>query len=461
MLSAVHYLSFILTLTLVAAVGVFSFLKVKNADDFAVGGRRLPPAGVTGAIVGSFAGGTVTIGTAQMAYSLGLGAMWFTIGAGVSCLLLAIFLVRPMREKEVVTLTQFLVTEYGPSIRMWVALFTASGMFVQAAVQVMAAVPVLKGMLPVSAVTAAALTVLLMVLYVAGGGIWGTSMVGLVKLILLSVTLFAGGYYSFSHFFGPGGVLQALPAAHLQNMLPRGALVDLGGAFSVIVGFASTQAFLQPLYAARDVRSARLGAVYAAVLIPLFGLAGTAVGLFMRARHPGIESASALPGFIFGYMDPWLAGIAAATLLVSLVLTAAALTLGVSTVLTRDVYRCLRPHAADAKLLRLSRWFIPLAGLLVFFLALTSLNTLILDWTYLSNALRGTAVFLPLLGAVLLPGRLNAKGVYRAVIWGPLATILWAIFAPLDVHPLFIGLSVGLVCIAWHHKTNPTSTTTN
>lgn len=448
LLSVVHYLSFIFTLTLVTAVGVFSFFKVKNADDFSVGGRRLLPAGVTGAIVGSFAGGTVTIGTAQMAYSLGLGAMWFTIGAGVSCLLLALILVRPMREKEVVTLNGFLVAEYGPSIRMWVALFTASGMFVQTAVQIMAAVPVLKGMLPLSSVTAATLTVLLMILFVAGGGIWGTSMVGLVKVILLSVTLFAGGYYSFSHFYGPGGVLQALPAAHLQNMLPRGALVDLGGAFSVIVGFASTQAFLQPLFAARDVRSARLGAVYSAALIPLYGVAGTAVGLFMRARHPAIEPASALPGFIFAYMDPWLAGMAAATLLVSLVLTAGALTLGVSTVLTRDVYCCFRPHADDAKLLRLSRGFIPLAGLMVLLLALTSLNTLILDWTYLSNALRGTAVFLPLLGAVLLPGRFNAKGVYWAVILGPLATLLWAVFTPLDVHPLFVGLPVALVCIA-------------
>ena len=458
MLSVTHYLSCIITLSLVAAVGVFSFFKVKSADDFSVGGRRLPAAAVTGAIVGSFAGGTVTIGTAQMAYSLGVGAMWFTIGAGVSCLLLAILMVKPMREKEVVTVTEFLVLEYGPSIRMWVAFFTAAGMFIQAAVQIMAAVPVLKGLLPVSSVTAAAMTAVLMVLYVAGGGIWGTSMVGLVKLLLLSVSLFAGGYYSLSFFGGPDGVMQALPAGHLQSMVPRGALVDLGGAFSVIVGFASTQAFLQPLYAAKDVRTARLGAVYSAVLIPLYGLAGTAVGLFMRVRHPGIDPVSALPGFIFGYLAPWLAGMAAATLLVSLVLTAGALTLAVSTVLTRDIYCYLRPHTSDARLLLLNRGFVPLAGAAALLMALTSIDSLILDWTYLSNAMRGAAVFLPLLGAVLLPGRLKAGGVYWSVICGPLATILWAIFSPLDVHPLFVGLSVALACIV---AAPPTSSITN
>lgn len=447
MLSTTHYISIIITLALVTAVGVFSFFKVRTAEDFSVGGRRLLPAGVAGAIVGSFAGGTVTIGTAQMAYSLGLGALWFTIGAGFSCLLLAFFLVRPMREKEVVTVTEFLVGEYGPPVRMWAAAFTAAGMLIQAAVQIMAAVPVLKGMLPVSSPAAASLTVLLMVMYVAGGGIWGTSMVGLVKLVLLSVTLFAGGCYSLAHFDGPAGVLQAVPSDHLQNVLPRGALVDLGGAFSVIVGFTSTQAFLQPLFAARNVRAARRGALYSALLIPLYGLAGTAVGLFMRAEHPAINPAYALPGFVYQYMNPWLGGTAAATLLVSLVLTGGALTMGVSTVLTRDIYCRLRPGAADAELLRLGRGVISLAGLFTLALALKALDSLILDWSYLSNALRGTAVFLPLLGAVLLPGRISPAGVYRAVVLGPLATLLWAVFSPIDLHPLFVGLPVALACI--------------
>lgn len=447
MLSSTHYVSITLTLVLFTVMGVFSFFRVRTADDFSVGGRRLLPAGVAGAIVGSFAGGTVTIGTAQMAYLLGPGAMWFTIGAGVSCLLLALFLARPMREKEVVTVTEFLVGEYGPPVRVWVAAFTAAGMFLQTAVQIMGAVPVLQGMLPVSSLAAATLTAILMVLYVTGGGIWGTSLVGLVKLVLLSVTLFAGGYYSVTHFGGQAGVLQSLPAGHLQNMLPRGALVDLGGAFSVVVGFTSTQAFLQPLYAARSVRAARLGAVYAGVLIPLYGLAGTAIGLFMRARHPDMEPAYALPGFIYTYLHPWLGGMAAGTLLVSLVLTGGALTLGVSTVLTRDIYCRFRPGATDRSILSLSRLLVPLAGLGTLVLAMLALDSLILDWSYLSNALRGTAVFLPLLGAVLLPGRLNPAGVYRAVILGPLATLLWAAFQPLDLHPLFIGLPVALVCI--------------
>lgn len=453
MLSAEHYLGIFLTLALVTSVGVFSFSKVKTADDFTVGGRKLSSAGVTGAIVGSFAGGTVTIGTAQMAYSLGPGAMWFTIGAGVSCLLLSLFLAQPMREKEVVTVTEYLVGEYGPPVRLWVAVFTAAGMFIQASVQIMAAVPVLQGMFPVSPLAASTLTVVLMILYVTGGGIWGTSLVGLVKLALLSVTLFASGIYSITFFGGPGGVIQNLPPGQLQTMLPRGALVDLGGAFSVIVGLASTQTFLQPLFAARDARAARLGAMYSALLIPLYGLAGVAVGLFMRAMHPNINPAFALPGFIYMHLDPWLGGVAAATLLVSLILTGGALTLGVSTVLTRDVYRRFRSRATDSELLRLSRGIIPLAGMLMLVLANMSLESLILDWSYLSNALRGVTVFLPLLGAVFFSGRFSPRSVYLAVILGPLATLVWAIFAPVSMHPLFAGLPVALLCMLAGGKT--------
>ncbi|SFG87780.1 solute:Na+ symporter, SSS family [Desulfotomaculum arcticum] len=461
-LSFAYYAGLVVTLIIVSIVGVLSFAKVKTSEDFNLGGRRLILPGITGAIVGSFAGGTVTIGTAQMAYQYGIGAIWFTFGAGISCLVLSLFLARPLREKEVSTVTEYLVGEFGTPVRAWVALFSVVGMLIQVAVQVMAAVPVLRGIIPVAPSMAALLTVLLITLYIIGGGVWSTSMVGLVKLMLLSASLFTGGFVSFLALGGLPGVSQLVSASpEYFSLFPRGAAVDLGGFFSVIVGFISTQAFLQPLFSSRDVRSARLGALGASAIIPLYGLAGVAIGLMMKKVHPGINSSDALPYFFSTHLNPWLGGMANATLLISLVLTGGALTLGISTVLTRDIYLTCKKDAPDRTLLWLNRICVAGVGVVVLALVFLSKDSLILDWSYMSNALRGASVFLPLLGAVLLTGRINRVWVSRAVCLAPLATLLWAFLMPSRVHPLFAGLPVALFCMIMGKSSRARNSGTN
>ncbi|TYO96864.1 sodium:solute symporter family protein [Desulfallas thermosapovorans] len=442
-----YYTSVVLTLAIVTLVGLHSVGKIKTSQDYIVGGRNLYPAAIAGAIVGSFVGGTVTIGTAQMACKYGLVAIWFTIGAGLSCLLLALFMIKPLREKEVSTITEYLIASYGEGIRFWVALFTVIGMLIQVAVQIIAAIPVLSGMFSVGSVPASFIIVFLIVLYMIGGGIWSTGLVGMVKLALLSITLFAGGVIACLETGGLWKTAALLTVAPTLSLFPRGALVELGGLFSVLVGFASTQAFLQPLFAGRDVRSAKIGALVAAALIPMYGFAGVIIGLFMKVAHPGINPVFALPVFFNLYLSPWLGGVANATLLISLILTGGALTLGVSTVLTRDVYATLHPGVSDKALLRAGRLFTAGTGAVALAMVLFSGGTLILDWTYLSNALRGVTVFLPLLAAVFIPARVRPRGVLRAVILAPVATLLSQFFLPLDIHPLFVGLPVALLCM--------------
>ncbi|MBQ1516561.1 MAG: sodium:solute symporter family protein, partial [Lachnospiraceae bacterium] len=52
---------------------------------------------VAGLIMGTLVGGSSTVGTAQLAYNYGMSAWWFTLGAGISCLILAVIYVKPLR----------------------------------------------------------------------------------------------------------------------------------------------------------------------------------------------------------------------------------------------------------------------------------------------------------------------------------------------------------------------------
>lgn len=87
-----HIAGVVLTLLVITSIIVMSSRKVANAKEFTLGGGKTSSFMVSSAIMGTLVGGSSTIGTAQLAFSYGFSAIWFCLGAGLGCLLLAIFL---------------------------------------------------------------------------------------------------------------------------------------------------------------------------------------------------------------------------------------------------------------------------------------------------------------------------------------------------------------------------------
>lgn len=65
MLSTTHWISILLTIILVTALGIVSLRRVRSSNDFTVGGRTIGSPLVAGTIIGTLVGGASTIGTAQ------------------------------------------------------------------------------------------------------------------------------------------------------------------------------------------------------------------------------------------------------------------------------------------------------------------------------------------------------------------------------------------------------------
>ena len=81
-----HFIGIGIALAILIGVGMQSAKKIKSADDFDTGGRKGSVWLVTGLLLGSLIGGQCTIGTAQLAYTYGLSAIWFSFGAGLGSL---------------------------------------------------------------------------------------------------------------------------------------------------------------------------------------------------------------------------------------------------------------------------------------------------------------------------------------------------------------------------------------
>lgn len=445
MLSQWHITSIVITLFLVTLVGIYSLRKVKNSSDFAVGGHSIGTTLVAGTIAGTMIGGASTIGTAQLAFQYGFSAWWFTLGAGISSIILGLFLATPLRRSGASTGPGFLAQTYGEGARTISCIFSSMGIFLNIIGNILAATALLTSILPISPFPAACLSVLLIISYVIFGGVWGTGLVGLFKLLVIYASMIYAGFLAYQYSGGWSGLSLNLPSFPYMSLFGRGLGTDLASAFSLLVGVISTQTYLQAVFAGRNVAASRNGALVAGLIIPWLGLAGIVIGLYMKINYPFINPAEALPLFFLKHLQPWVGGVALTALLISSIGTGAGLTLGVSTMLVQDIYKKLiSPQASDKNVLLFSRLSIILVAAFSLIFLSGNLNSLILKWSFLSMALRGATICFPLLFAIFLRGYVTPRAGTLAIAIAPTGTILWAIFGQGSLDPLYIGLALSL-----------------
>jgi len=438
--------TFLATLALLAWPALSRRSRATSAADFAVAGRQAGRWRVSGAIMGTLVGGASTIGTVQLAFLFGLSAWWFTLGAGLACLFLGLALARPLRSSEVETVPGFLEARYGPRARAAASLFSALGMFIHIVAQLLACAALLVSLFDMDRTGAALLAALLIALVALVGGMRSAGAVGLVKLLLLYLTMLAAGVLAWNMAGGWAGLSGHFEPFPWFSLFGYGTARGLSDLLSMLVGVVSTQVYLQAVFAARDVREARAGVLIAAVLIPPLGLMGITVGLAMRIAHPALDSMEALPFFLLNYLPGAWSGIAFAALLFAAVATAAGLALGVGTTVQTDLLGRLAPN--PARRLRHLRMVTLAAIAAALVLLVADLESMILRWSFLSMGLRGAAVCLPLLGIIFFPRRVSRLGGTLAAALGPVAAITAGLCGWPPWPPLFTGLLAATAAMA-------------
>ena len=109
--------------------GIYAGRKIKSADDYALGGRSAGIGMVAGSIIGTIVGGAATIGTAQLGFQLGLTAWWFTLGSGIGFIIMGLFYARPLRNSGLMTISEFLVVNFGKKAGPIASLSATAGIF--------------------------------------------------------------------------------------------------------------------------------------------------------------------------------------------------------------------------------------------------------------------------------------------------------------------------------------------
>jgi SSS family solute:Na+ symporter len=434
-----------LTLIIVSYLGISSRKKVLSSQDFNLGGRKFSSFQVSASIIGTLVGGASTIGTAQAAFVSGLNGMWFTLGASLGCLFLGIFLAKPLRNAKIQTIPEFMTKYYGFRSRVTSSLISSLAIFIHITGQVLSSVAIITSLFSINENTAVIITILLIISYIFFGGFFGSSLVGSIKTLLLYTTLTYAGFIILNSYDGIGEFTSFFPRDPWFNLFSNGVLNGLAMGFSLVVGVASTQTYLQAIFSGKSAEESRKGAFISSLLIPPIGILSTLIGMYMKLNHPNIISKQALPLFVLEYLNPVVGGIVIATLIISVVATGAGLTLGISTMISRDVYPYLsNSKLNDKKELLVNRLTVIVISIFVTMMVFFNLDSLILKWAFLSMTLRGTVIFMPMIFALIFKEKTPKRIGFLSMIFSPFIIILLNLLNIKIIDPLYIGLLISM-----------------
>ena len=444
-LSMIHIVSLILTLVATILPGVLAARKIKSADDYNVGGRSAGVGLVAGSIIGTIVGGAATMGTAQLGFKLGLTAWWFTLGSGIALIIMAIFYAVPLRRSSLTTVSEFLVGNYGKVAGPFTSISASAGIFFSIVASTLTALNLVAGLFNVNIETSGAIVLFLTVAIVFFGGISGAGMAGILKIVLIFGTIFVGGILSYIDMGQWQGLQATFPAYPWFSLFGRGVEDGLFSLASMIVGVISTQTYVQSIFSAKDSKTAAMGCITAALIVIPVGLPSVMIGMYMSVMHPQINSIDALPLYLVTYLPDWLGGIGLGALLISALGSLSGLALGVGTMISRDLVKNIWKGASSTNLLWASRISVLLVTICAIVFVFFHLDSSVLEWNYLSMALRGSGIFLPLTFAVFFHGKINRKFGLLAIVSGILVACLWKYIAPWKINGLFPALACNLL----------------
>lgn len=425
-LTTVQLVSIVITLVLTILPGIYAGRKIKSADDYALGGRSAGIGMVAGSIIGTIVGGAATIGTAQLGFQLGLTAWWFTLGSGIGFIIMGLFYARPLRNSGLMTISEFLVVNFGKKAGPIASLSATAGIFFSIVASMLTSIHLIVGLFHVSLVAAASIIIV-------------------IVAALVFATVFVGGILSYNDLGGLTGIRESFPAFPWLSLFGKGIEDSLFSLFSMVIGVISTQTYVQALFSAKDSATAAAGCVTAALIVIPVGLPSVMIGMYMHAMHPEINAIDALPFYLCIYLPEWLGGIGIAALLLSSLGSISGLALGIGTMISRDIFNDLFGLRDVKRLLWISRFSVLAVTFGAVIFVFHYLDSLVLHWNYLSMALRGAGIFLPLTFIVFFKGLVPKEAGFAAMIAGIMVACLWPFIFPDSANALFPSLAFNLL----------------
>lgn len=446
-----------ITLLFFVILGVYSAVKVKTSEEYAVGQKKSGTLLVFGGITGTMIGGASTIGTAQVAFEWGVSAWWFTIGISLGAWITALLLVAPFRNSGETTIQGMIRKEFGDKVAVITAILSLCGIAISLLSQMMSANALLQGVFACSELVCS-LIVMLSIIGFVFAGIKGVAAMGVFKFVLLFFAIICCGIYAVILMDGPVAFVRSVPDPVFTDLFADDVSGVLSNCGSMALGILCGQPYVQAVLSGRDHRSAKRAMYLTAIASPIIGLNCTIIGIYMRMAFPDGNALYSLVDFILLYVPAPIAGIVLATLFMVIVGSGAGLAVGMGTVITNDIYLRYCCKGGNSKQTLVFTRIVLFISLLMLCLVMNRIsNASIHSVGFLAMGLRSIVLVIPMIFALYFSGRFSSK----YVLWGSLFGLISMVLAELfdsAIDSIIVGFSVSLLISLCGKKKNDRNT---
>jgi SSS family solute:Na+ symporter len=469
------WIVFMAYLVVVVALGeVLARLKVRSLDDYLLSARQHGTLITSASLVATVIGAGSTLGSAAVAYYVGVSAGWYLVSAGPGLILLAFTLAPVLRRLSVYTVPEYVDRRYGRGAGALAAGLGLIALTLFVSAQFYAMGSLMAELSPLTTRPAIALSAAVVVLYTWRGGNWAIHWSDAIQLVVIVIGVSAVVVTIADRLGGLVPLATPPPAPGFEESgarwfhpITREPVAawnpfSLGGTIVAWIVMSTTwhfamQSTAQRILSTRDevvVRRACL--IAAAATLPL-GVLFAISGMGARELVPGLEppgamemleQVRALPALIVEVLSPFWGGFVVAALVAVIMSTSDSALLGAATVLLKDLLpRFGREAGVDEEGVRASRRWVGGIGLVSLGGALVAPG--LVQTLELVAAIYGVALFGPLLAGPYWKGA-TGVGAIASMISSGIAGVVWRT-SPLEastgIHMLNVALPVALVAL--------------
>jgi SSS family solute:Na+ symporter len=423
-----------------------------SSEGMTAGGRNFPAYLIGALLLSEFIGSSVSIGTAQKGFELGISAAWNLVALAIGFLLLGVILVRKYKESGQSTISGILAQAYGEPVRYAASVLTIVALSIVAVALYAGGGAVLAAVLHIDKTLAILLVGAITVAYVSLGGMRSVVYTNFSHSIMKYLGMILALAYALEATGGVQTLQAQLPASMFGwDTIGWGQIIAwmIGGIGSIF----ATQYVIQALVSTDNPAVAKRACFYVASLMIPFGLMAALVGMCSAVLYPGVKSIDAFP-MLIAHMPAFSASVMVVGLAGALFGGISATTLASATLAMKDFYNPFFNKAGDdRKSLMFVRIAVAFAGLLPLVLALSAEKLLLI--AFLGKALRATLAVLVLM-AFYAPKFGTPRGAFVGVLLSVVATIGWFLAGnPYGVDSSYLALAVPLLTMGISHLFKP------
>jgi solute:Na+ symporter, SSS family len=433
----------------------------RSAADFLVAGRNLGLVACAVVVASEWLGGMSTIGVSEKAFTSGtMQPVLYNISTALGMVIIGFTVARYYREKNVHTVSEMLETLFGKRTRSISAVAFLAAYITLSYVQLQTCASVLGPLFGISWTNAVLISSIVITAYTYVGGMHALAITGIIHVAVMflgtGIALISGldkisGFESLSI-----RLVELGSPVNWYNPFSGGISYALSLVVGGVLGGMAGQASIQPIFAARNVKTARNSAILSSLIIAPFGIMVALLGLIAKTgiffnTETLLNPKMVLPSLLTTpeFIHPVFGGLALAGVLAAILSTVGPVNFAVVTIATKDIYHSLiNRTAVDQKIVATARRLVILVNIVTIPMAIF-IHGAILDAAYVSYAIRAIGAIVIILG-IYKRGWISSEGVRWAFTGGTVSVLIAVIGNKagwFSIEETFVGVGSAIVFI--------------